>query len=151
MKKFLVAVVLFSSIFTLYGESTINFDMTLEKLATLISEGKSSTINPDQFLIIEGTVSGREVLNPDKNDYSAILDISSGRWEGTEKIFTFHCYVQLKGSKFEGAVPVRRSRKPNPKEISLNSRILILGKYIGYTEDEKGNKYPVITGLKIRK
>ena len=48
-------------------------------------------------------------------------------------------------------VQAGRSRNPNPAEISLNTRILVLGQYLGYTEDEEGNKYPVIEGYKVRK
>ena len=151
MKKFIIAVLLFASVFSLSAQNVINFDMTLEKLSTLVAEGKTDTINPNQYMIIGGTVSAREVLNPDKNNFSAVLELSAGQWEGTEKIDIYHCYVQLDGSEFVPMIPVRRSRKPNPAEIKLNSKVLILAKYLGYNEDEKGNKIPVLQGIKVRK
>ncbi len=151
MKKFIVAVFLLGSVFTLSAQSNINFDITLKKISTLVTEGKTDAINPNQFMVIEGTVSAREVLNPDKNKFSAVLELSAGQWEGTEKIDIYHCYVRLDGSEFVPMIPVRRSRKPNPAEIKLNSKVLILAKYLGYNEDEKGNKIPVLQGIKVRK
>ncbi len=151
MKKFIVAVLFFGSVFTLAAQSTVNFDLTLKKLSLLVTEGKATTINKNQLLVIEGIVSAREILNPDKNNFSAVLELSTGQWIGTEKIDIYRCYIQLDGSKFAAMIPVRRSRKPNPAEIKLNTRILILGRYLGYSEDRKGNKYPVLQGIKVRK
>ncbi len=157
MKKIIVILILLTAVITLSAETNtrqteiINFDVTLKTLSALISEGKADTIDPQQLLILEGTVSAREVLNPDKENFSGILELSTGEWEGVENVAIYRCYVQLDGSEFAAMIPVRRSRKPNPLEISLNSRVLILGKYIGYSQDENGNKYPVIQGIKVRK
>ncbi len=151
MKKFIAVVLLFGSLWTLSAQSAVNFDMTLQKLSTLVTEGKANTINPKQFFVIGGIVSAREILNADKNNFSAVLDLTAGHWEGTVKIDIYHCYVRLDGKAFVPMIPARRSRKPNPAEIKLNSKVLVLGTYLGYNEDEKGNKIPVIQGIQVRK
>ncbi|RKX93901.1 MAG: hypothetical protein DRP59_01720 [Spirochaetes bacterium] len=133
------------------AQDPINFDLTLKDIYTMVQEGNANNINPDRYLVINGTVSAREVLNPDKENFVGILELSSGEWLGVADVEIYRCYIQLEGSEFSSAIPVRRSRRPKPEEIQLNTKILVLGKYLGYSEDEQGNKYPVIKGFKIRK
>ena len=159
MRKLFFTTIFFIAVFTLAAQtagenslnddSPINFNLTLKSLFEKVAEGH--TISPDKYIVISGTVSAREVLNPDKDNFSGILELSSGEWIATADISLYRCYVQLDGSEFAVMIPVRRSRKPNPAEISLNEKILVLGKYLGYSEDEKGNKYPVIQGIAVRK
>ena len=129
----------------------VNFDLTLKNLYIMVKEGNANNIDPDQYLVINGTVSARQVLNSDKNNFEGILELSSGEWIGVKDVEIYRCYIKLEGSEFASMIPVRRSRKPKPEEIQLNTKILVLGKYLGYSEDENGNKYPVLKGFKIRK
>jgi len=148
---FIITALLASAQTAVKAESPVNFDLTLKKIYKMIESGESNNINPNRFIVISGTVSAREVLNPDKENFSGILELSSGEWLGVEDVAIYKCYVQLEGSEFPSMIPVRRSRKPKPEVIQLNEKILVLGKYLGYSEDENGIKYPVIQGIKIRK
>ena len=129
----------------------VNFDLTLKDLYLMVKEGNANNIDPDQYVVLSGTVSARQVLNPDKENFAGMLELSSGEWIGVKDVEIYRCYIQLEGSEFSSMIPVRRSRKPKPEEIQLNTKILVLGKYLGYSEDENGNKYPVLKGFKIRK
>ena len=132
-------------------ETQINFDLSLKDIVLMVESGKSSEIDMNQYIILEGVVSSREVLFADEENFVGMLELSYGEWEGLEDVNMYQCFVQLTGLEFAAAIPARRSRNPNPAEISLNTRILVLGQYLGYSEDENGNKYPVIEGYKIRK
>ena len=129
----------------------VNFDLTLKDLYLMVKEGNANNIDPDQYVVLSGTVSAKQVLNPDKENFAGMLELSSGEWIGVKDVEIYRCYIQLEGSEFSSMIPVRRSRKPKPEEIQLNTKILVLGKYLGYSEDENGNKYPVLKGFKIRK
>lgn len=157
MKRITISAVFFSIALFVSAQTggtakdPVNFDLTLKDIYLMVQEGNANNINPDQYIVINGTVSAREVLNPDKENFVGILELSSGEWLGVEDVEIYRCYIQLEGSDFSSAIPVRRSRKPKPEEIKLNTNILVLGKYLGYSEDETGNKYPVIKGFRIRK
>ncbi len=133
------------------SETHINFDLSLKDIVLLVESGKGNEIDMNQYVILEGVVSSREVLFADEEHFVGMLELSYGEWEGLEDINMYQCFVQLTGLEFAAMIPARRSRNPNPAEISLNTRILVLGQYLGYTEDEEGNKYPVIEGYKVRK
>ena len=132
-------------------ETQINFDLSLKDIVLLVEAGNSSEIDMNQYIILEGVVSSREVLYTDEENFVGMLELSYGEWQGLENVAMYQCFVQLQGLEFATMIPVRRSRTPNPAEISLNTRILVLGRYLGYSEDEEGKKYPVIEGLKVRK
>lgn len=132
-------------------ETQINFDLSLKDIVLMVESGSSNEIDMNQYIILDGVVSGREVIYADEESFIGMLEISFGEWEGFEAIAMYKCYIQVEGLEFASMIPVRRSRTPNPAEISLNTQILVLGKYLGYTEDESGQKYPVVEGLKIRK
>lgn len=133
------------------SEIQINFDLSLKDIVLLVESGKGNEIDMNQYVILEGVVSSREVLFADEENYVGMLELSYGEWDGLEDVNMYQCFVQLTGLEFSVMIPARRSRNPNPAEISLNTRILVLGQYLGYTEDEEGNKYPVIEGYKVRK
>ncbi len=132
-------------------EAQINFDLSLKDIVLMVETGNSTEIDMNQYIILEGVVSSREVLYTDEENFVGMLELSYGEWQGLENVAMYQCFVQLQGLEFATMIPVRRSRTPNPAEISLNTRILVLGRYLGYSEDEEGKKYPVIEGLKVRK
>ena len=132
-------------------ETQINFDLSLKDIVLMVEAGNSSEIDMNQYIILEGVVSSREVLYADEENFVGILELSYGEWQGLEHVAMYQCYVQLQGLEFASMIPVRRSRNPDPAEISLNTRILVLGRYLGYSENEEGKKYPVIEGYKVRK
>jgi len=132
-------------------ETQINFDLSLKDIVLLVEAGNSSEIDMNQYIILEGVVSSREVLYTDEENFVGMLELSYGEWQGLENVSIYQCFIQLQGLEFATMIPARRSRTPNPAEISLNTRILVLGRYLGYSEDENGEKYPVIEGLKVRK
>jgi hypothetical protein len=132
-------------------ELQINFDLSLKDIVLMVESGQISEIDMNQYIILDGVVSDRQVLFSDEENYVGVFEISYGEWEGLESVGMYKCYVQIQGLEFASMIPARRSRTPNPLEILLNTHILVLGKYLGYSEDEGGRKFPVIEGFKIRK
>ena len=132
-------------------ETQLDFDLSLKDIVLLVESGNSSEIDMNRYIVLDGVVSGREVLFADEENFVGMFEISYGEWEGLENVVMYKCLIQVQGLEFSSMIPVRRSRTPNPAEIALNTNILVLGKYLGYSEDETGQKYPVIEGIKVRK
>jgi len=157
MKKFTLILFLFFILFSLSAQinndadTMINFDLTLKNIVQMVESGNSNDIDMDKYIILDGIVSDREVLASDKENFVGILEISYGEWEGLENVAIYKCLIQLQGLEFASMIPARRSRTPNPEEITLNTHLLIMGKYLGYSENDDGGKIPVIEGYKLRK
>ena len=133
-----------------FGE-VVSEDYSLDKLYTQVKKGQVSAIPKDKYIIIEGVVSSRQVIQPDEENFFGILEISSGSWDQGEDLEMYRCYFQLRGSEFYGTIPEGRSREPSPKEIPLHSHLLAVGTYLGYGEDAEGNKFPVLQAVNIRR
>ena len=157
MKKYTFILFFLSITFSLSAQMTtdletqIDFDLSLKDIVLMVESGNSNDIDMNRYILLDGVVSGREVLFADEENFVGMLEISYGEWEGLENISMYKCFIQVQGLEFAGMIPVRRSRTPNPAEIELNTHILVLGRYLGYSEDEAGGKYPVIEGIKVRR
>jgi len=157
MKKYTFILFLLAVLFSLSAQvntdlvSQMDFNLSLKDIVLLVESGNGNSIDMDKFIILDGVVSGREVLYADEENFMGMFEISYGEWEGLEDVAIYKCFIQVQGLEFASLIPVRRSRTPNPAEISLNTSILVLGRYLGYSEDESGQKYPVIEGIKVRK
>jgi len=128
----------------------VSFDYELEDLASLVNEGRSRDIPKDRILIINGTVSSRQLIDPTEESYFAILELSSGDWEDEEELRLYRCYIQLIGPSFAGTVPDPQSRTIDPKEVPLHADVLLIGRYLGYGEDETGDTFPVLEAVDLR-
>jgi len=131
-------------------EQVISLDWSLNRLATAVSAGDVEQIPKDKYLLIEGVVSSREVVQAEEENYFAILEVSSGEWSGNQNLSMYHCYFRLEGSEFHGLVPAGRGGQ-SENEIPLHAHVLAIGRYMGYGEDQQGNRYPVLRALRIKK
>lgn len=131
-------------------EELAAFDYTIKALATEVAAGNTDSIPKDRYMILDGIVSSRQLVSPAENDYVGILELSSGEWEGGEDLYMYRCYVQLIGPDFFGTVPEPRSRTASPDEIPLHAHILLVGTYLGYGEDQQGNRFPVLEAVDFR-
>lgn len=125
-------------------------EYTLKTLAAAVDEGRSSDIPQDKYLIIDGVVSMREVVDPEEESFFGILELSSGSWDEDGDLNTYRCYFQLNGTQFFGTIPEGRSRETSPREIPLHSQVVAVGRYLGYGEDGQGNMFPVLEAVMIR-
>jgi len=131
-------------------EDVVAFEYTLSSLSARVSSGRVNSIPKDRIMIIDAMVSSRQLINPEEQDYLGILELSSGEWEKGEDLNMHYGYVQLRGPKFFGTVPEPRSRTASPNEIPLHAHILLIGYYLGYGEDEAGNRFPVLEAEDFR-
>lgn len=131
-------------------EELVAFDLTLERLAAQVEAGDAGAIPKDRYLMIDGLVSSRQLVNEAEEEYLGIIEISSGDWVGGEELEVYRCYVQLRGPEFVGSVPKPRSREKADNEIPLHAKILLIGRYLGYGEDQQGNRFPVLLAVDFR-
>lgn len=131
-------------------EEILVFDLSLERLAAQVEAGDTGGIPKDRYLIIDGMVSSRQLVNDAEQEYLGILELSSGNWVKGEELEVYRCYVQLRGPRFAGTIPEPRSREAAENEIPLHAKILLVARYLGYGEDDQGNRYPVLLAEDLR-
>lgn len=127
----------------------ISLQWPLNRLASSVSAGKVQQIPKDKYLLIEGIVSSRQVVQQQKENYLAVLEISSGDWSGGQELEMYRCYFRLEGADFAGTVPAGRGGG-GPDEIPLHAHVLAIGTYLGYGQDNQGNRFPVLKALEIK-
>ena len=155
LKKLLIAILLSIPVI-IFGQSiedfsyAVDFTISLGELQDAAATGDPNTL-PSRFVIIEGAVASRVVVNSDRNDYVGEIELVGGEWVGVESVVRYRCFLLLVGPEFASAIPVRRSRTPNPAEIALNSRILVIAKAIGLRPMEDGTHVPVLQVYAVRK
>ena len=100
-------------------------------------------LQDQRMVIFTGTVASRRVINGDEKDFVGELELIDGEWQGTESVAMYKSYLRLVGSDYVGAIPERRSREKNPKEIELNTRFLVIGEIVDLRREDDG-VFPVL-------
>jgi len=155
MVKKILAVLFLCIPCSIFGQSdedlnnVIDFATTLRELNKIAENGDPDAL-PSRFVIIDGVVASRDVVNSNPADFVGELRLVSGEWLGVEQVVRYECILVLVGPEFASAIPVRRSRTVNPNEIALNTRILAIAQAIGLYQREDGSVVPVLQAVKIR-
>ncbi|MDC7226195.1 MAG: hypothetical protein PQJ61_05480 [Spirochaetales bacterium] len=118
------------------GIQPVDLSITIRSLADSALTGSSPEAGT--AVILNGTVIERTVTNPDKDAYSAELMMASGEWITDAEVTVSKCIILLNGPEYSEMVPARRSRTVNPKEIILNSELLVYGVFLGWAETSEG-------------
>lgn len=131
-------------------EGTVDAETGLKQLYLAVNGGDPAEIDPETIFVLEGVVSAREVLQPAEMGYIGLLELTLGEWQGLESVIAYRCYVQFEGEQFAALIPQGRQRNPDPREVPLNARVLTFGRYLGYSEDADGRRFPVLLGEAVR-
>ncbi len=156
MVKKLIAVLLLSVPILIFGQTIedfngiVDFTLTLGDLDAAAANGDADAL-PNRLVIIEGAVASRQVINSDAEEYLGELELVSGEWIDTSVVIRYQCVLQLSGPSFASAIPARRSRKANPDEIALNTRILTVARAVGIRQLADGTFVPVLQAYYIRR
>jgi len=157
MVKKLVAALLLANISSfIFGQTledfneVVDFSISIRELATAAANNDMAAL-PDRLVIIQGSVASRLVIDANAESYIGQLELVGGEWLGVEDVVTYRCFLLLEGPRFANTIPARRTRNKHPDEIDLNSRILVVGEFLGLFDMENGTTVPVLNALHIRK
>ena len=151
-----IPVVLFLSITAaIFGQSledfndAVDFDATINTLQQTAARGDVASL-PKKFVIVEGVVASRLVVNGNTANYIGEIDLITGEWLGVEKVVRYECILRLVGPQFAKTIPARQSRNPDPMEITLNSRILVVARATDIRRLPDGSLIPVLDVVFVR-
>ena len=127
----------------------VDFQKTLKDISLEAALSPPGRVAEGKFIILEGSVASRWVVDPSPESYLGEIELVDGEWDGVESVKTYSCIVQFSGSKFVSAIPAGRSKAAASGEIAINSRVLIAGKVIGVKEVET-TRIPVVSAVQFR-
>ena len=139
IRKMFVVFLLFSAASLWAEDSAPAVDLSIT-INSLYDAGISGRDMPEAGtpVVLNGTVIDRAVTNSERETYAAELIMASGRWIDSSEITVSKCIILLNGPEYSEMVPARRSRTVNPKEIEMNSELLVYGIFLGYTDTAEG-------------
>jgi hypothetical protein len=129
-------------------DRVIDFSVTLKSLATAADSG--DTIPLGKTVLLSGTVSDVTIINKDQAGFKVRVELITGEWIGTEDVKAYSCYVEFTGAEYFKMFPARPPRTVNRDLVSLNSRVIVLGRVVNVTTTPLGAKRVLVDGAYIR-
>ncbi len=154
LPAFLACILFAAAANTAFGLSRADFDrvvdfsITLKDLAAA-AEGRES-LPSGKIVIINGTISDVNVISKDEASFRVRIELITGEWIGTEDVKSYTCYVDFAGPEFFKTFPARPPRSVEPGIISINSRVIIVGRPIEVTKTPMGEKHVLVEGMFVR-
>lgn len=130
--------------------SIVDFSISTADLVRLARTGQYDRIDPDKYLVLQGSVASTLVLDPNIETYQALVELVASAWNGLTSIDVYKVFVLLEGPEFSNRVVERLPRDPGPEIIRTNSELLVVAEFIGVTDDVDGSVVPVVTAIAIR-
>jgi len=126
----------------------IDFSVTLKSLATAAEQGLP--LPEGKTVLLSGTVSDVNILSKDEAGFKVRIELITGEWIGMDDVKAYTCYVEFTGPEYAKLFPARPPREANRQLVTLNSRVLVLGRVVGITTTPLGDKRVLVDGAYIR-
>lgn len=146
----LIAPPAFSQVTREEFESVINFEDTVEILATQVRNGDYDQIDVNRYYLLEGSVASTQIFNPDPAAFQAVIELVSSEWVGLDRIEAYHIYVLVEGPEYAARLPERLPREPDPRVIQNNQRLVVVGPFVGTAMLDATTEVAVIQAVAIR-
>lgn len=129
-------------------DRVIDFSVTLKSLAVAARNGEP--LPQGKTVLLSGTVSDVNILNKDPAAFKVRLELITGEWIGLDDVKSYTCYVDFSGSDFSRLIPARPPREANRDLVTLNSRVVVVGRVVGVTAAALGGTEVLVDGAFIR-
>jgi len=126
----------------------IDFSVTLKTLAAAAEQG--APLPAGKTVLLSGTVSDVAIVNKDPAGFKVRIELITGEWIGLDDVKAYTCYVEFTGAEYARLFPARPPREVDRRLITLNSRVLLLGRVVGITTTPLGDRRVLVDGAYIR-
>jgi len=128
-------------------DRVVAFDITLKSLA---SDAASGAPLPNRVIILDGTVSDVNVVDKNAASFKVRIQMIAGEWIGLEDVKSYTCYVDFSGSQYASVFPARPPAAAKPGVVTLNSRVLVVGRPVSIVAAPDGSPTVLVEGLHVR-
>ncbi len=131
-------------------DANVDFSMNIREIDTLVSQNQEKKIDPNKYLILNGTVESIDIIQGDEANFVALVELVSGEWVGLEKVTLYQVFVVLSGPEFYRRIPAQPPQNPGPDIIKKDDQLLVVGKFADVGQMPDGKYVAVINGLHAR-
>jgi hypothetical protein len=129
-------------------ERVIDLSVTLKTLASAADTG--APIPTGRTVLLSGTVSDVNILNKDPAGFRVRIELITGEWIGLDDVKSYSCYVDFTGAEYVKVFPARAPREASHDLVTLNSRVLVVGRVVGVGATPLGALRVLVDGAYIR-
>lgn len=130
--------------------AVIDADASLAQLAQAVQDDAAMARLADRLVLIDGTVASTIVFDDDPANFYAEIELIGGTWEGLQSVRVDRAYAVLMGPDFAQRVPAQPPRQRESHHIVRNSRVMVLGRVIDRTPDDRGTMVPLLIAYHVR-
>jgi hypothetical protein len=131
-------------------DRVIDFSVTVKTLERLDPVTARDYRLDERYLLLDGTVSTIEVVDPEESRYQVVVELVSGEWIGLEEVRSYRCLVLFGGPEFARIFPRRAPRDAGPRVITPNDRVLIVARLLEPVQWSEGESVWVLEGTYVR-
>lgn len=128
-------------------EDTIDFDTSIDTIAEAVRSGTTVEIEPERYLMLEGSVAAVIVFDPTPETFQAVVELVSADWQGLQSIAVNRVYILLQGPVFADRVASRPT--PDADTIQVNQELLVIGQFVG-TAQLEDEELGVVQAVRVR-
>ncbi|MFP4484741.1 MAG: hypothetical protein ACLFO1_07780 [Spirochaetaceae bacterium] len=158
MKRLFCAILALSVAVAAFGvdkesfDQVVDFETSLQALAEEAQRAPEALMQNESVLVLDGVVSGVNVIDEDPETFRAEINLVSGRWRGLDQIVMYKVVVIVQGPEFAARIPMRPTREEPPGgTIERNKRVIVAGTIAGVADDpETERTVPVLNGYYVR-
>jgi hypothetical protein len=129
-------------------ERVIDFSVTLKSLSTAADNG--APIPTGKTVLLTGTVSDVTIVNKEQAGFKVRIELITGEWIGLDEVKSYYCYVEFSGAEYFRIFPARPPRTVSRDLVTLNSRVLVMGRVVEVTAAPLGARRVLVDGAYIR-
>jgi len=128
----------------------VDLSASLETLSSAAS-GNQHLPADGRFVLLSGAVASIQIVNRDRDTFSAEFNLVDGHWQGLDSVALYQCIVQVSGPEFFARLPARPpAGAADPSIILPNTEVLVIGVVQGTRALPDGTTLPVVQGVYVR-
>jgi len=131
-------------------DRVIDFSVTVKTLERLDAATARDYRLDERFLVLDGTVSTIEVIDPEESRYQVVVELVSGEWIGLEEVRSYRCLVLFSGPEYARVFPRRAPRDAGPRVITPNDRVLLVARLLEPVALDADDSIWVLEGIYAR-
>jgi hypothetical protein len=129
-------------------ERVIDPSVTLKSLSAVAAG--AAPLPAGRLVLLTGTVSDVAILDKEKETFRVRIELITGEWIGLEDVKSYACYVEFSGSEYFSVFPAKAPREAAHGVISLNSRVVIIGRPRAVVATPLGAARVLVDGVFVR-
>jgi len=131
-------------------DSVVDFSVTLKELAGADEAAARAYGLKSRYLILDGTVTSIQFLEPEEEGFRAQLELVAGEWVGLEEVRSYRCRVLFEGRRFFRLLPRRVPRNPDASVIVPNDRVLVVARALRLVQEQGEEPVWLLEGVHAR-